>query len=108
MDWLKGGPMVHQKACTFSITSTDFMNDTLLSAPESFARGNEGGLTAEQLFDMMEMWNCLGVLLQGFQGRTAEARQFGVYDKTDVRGGDIDGEELMLGKSSTWTMLDMY
>jgi hypothetical protein len=108
MDWLKGGPMVHQKACTFSITSTDFMNDTLLSAPESFARGNEGGLTAEQLFDMMEMWNCLGVLLQGFQGRTAEARQFGVYDQTDIRGGDIDGEELMLGKSPTWTMLDVY
>ena len=105
MDWLKGGPMVHQKACTFSITSTDFMNDTLLSAPESFARGNEGGLTAEQLFDMMEMWNCLGVLLQGFQGRTAEARQFGVYDKTDIRGGDIDGEELMLGRSSTLTVL---
>jgi hypothetical protein len=48
---------------------------------------------------MMEMWNCLGVLLQGFQGRTAEARQFGVYDKTDVRGGDIDGEEMMLGTS---------
>jgi hypothetical protein len=54
------------------------------------------------------MWNCLGVLLQGFQGRTAEARQFGVYDRTDIRGGDIDGEELMLGKSPTWTMLDMY
>jgi hypothetical protein len=108
IDWLKGGPMVHQKACTFSITSTDFMNDTLLSAPESFARGNEGGLTAEQLFDMMEMWNCLGVLLQGFQGRTAEARQFGVFDKTDVRGGDIDGEELMLGRSRTKMVLDMY
>jgi hypothetical protein len=59
-------------------------------------------VSAEQLFDMMEMWNCLGVLLQGFQGRTAEARQFGVYDKTDIRGGDIDGEELMLGKSPTW------
>lgn len=63
--------------------------------------GNEGGLSAEQLFDMMELWNCLGVLLQGFQGRTADARKFGIYEDTDVRGGDIDGEELMLGKSAS-------
>jgi hypothetical protein len=96
-DWLRGGPMVHQQACTFSLMSTDYMNDTLVSAPECFAKGNEGGLTAEQLFDMMELWNCLGVLLQGFEGRTAQAREYGIFDNTDVRGGDIDGEEMMLG-----------
>ncbi|KAL1649740.1 hypothetical protein SLS61_006396 [Didymella pomorum] len=95
-DWLKGGVQAHQPACTFSVMSTDFMNDTLIGAPECFAMGNEGGLSAEQLFDMMELWNCLGVLLQGFQGRTADARKFGIYEDTDVRGGDIDGEELML------------
>lgn len=97
-DWLRGGVQAHQPACTFSVMSTDFMNDTLMCAPDCFAKGNEGGLSAEQLFDMMELWNCLGVLLQGFQTRTAEARKFGIYDDTDVRGGDIDGEELMLGK----------
>lgn len=97
-DWLKGGAQVHQQACTFSLVSTDFMNDTLIGAPDCFAKGNEGGLTAEQLFDMMELWNCLGVLLQGFQNRTAEARKFGIYDATVIRGGDIDGEEMMLGK----------
>ncbi|KAF3008807.1 hypothetical protein E8E13_010590 [Curvularia kusanoi] len=95
-DWLRGGVLAHQPACTFSVMSTDFMSDTLIGAPDCFAKGNEGGLTAEQLFDMMELWNCLGVLLQGFQTRTAEARKHGVYDETDVRGGDIDGEELML------------
>ncbi|XPS72331.1 hypothetical protein M3J09_004496 [Ascochyta lentis] len=95
-DWLKGGAQVHQQACTFSLVSTDFMNDTLISAPDCFAKGNEGGLTAEQLFDMMELWNCLGVLLQGFQGCTADARKFGIYDDTEIRGGDIDGEEMML------------
>lgn len=100
-DWLKGGVQAHQPACTFSVMSTDFMNDTLIGAPECFAMGNEGGLSAEQLFDMMELWNCLGVLLQGFQGRTADARKFGIYEDTDVRGGDIDGEELMLGKSAS-------
>ncbi|KAH7075915.1 hypothetical protein BKA63DRAFT_413527 [Paraphoma chrysanthemicola] len=95
-DWLRGGAMVHQQACTSSFMSTDFMNDTLVGAPECFAKGNEGGLTAEQLFDMMELWNCLGVLLQGFEGRTAQAREHGIYDNTEIRGGDIDGEEMML------------
>jgi hypothetical protein len=72
------------------------MSDTLANAPECFAMGNEGGLSAEQLFDMMELWNCLGVLLQPFEGRTTQAREHGVYDNTEVRGGDIDGEEAML------------
>lgn len=97
-DWLQGGVQAHQPACTFSVVSTDFMNDTLIGAPDCFARGNEGGLSAEQLFDMMELWNCLGVLLQGFQTRTAEARKHGIYDDTEIRGGDIDGEEMMLGR----------
>ena len=96
IDWLKGGPLVHQTV-SFSIISTDYMNDTLVGAPECFAKGNEDGLSAEQLFDMMELWNCLGVLLQGFEGRTALAREAGIYDSTDVRGGDVDGEEMMLG-----------
>jgi len=96
-DWLRGGLLVHQKTCTFSIVSTDYMNETLTSAPDCFAKGNEGGLSAEQLFDMMELWTCLGVLLQGLSGRTAQAREYGIYDHTDIRGGDIDGEERMLG-----------
>ncbi|KAF2465986.1 uncharacterized protein BDR25DRAFT_294622 [Lindgomyces ingoldianus] len=98
MDWLKGGELVHQKTCTYSILTTDSidMNDTLASAPECFAKGNEDGLTAEELFDMMELWNCLGVLLQPFEGRTIQAREHGVYENTEVRGGDIDGEEQML------------
>ncbi|RAR08315.1 F-box domain containing protein [Stemphylium lycopersici] len=96
MDWLKGGALAHQETCTFSIMSTDFMNDPLVGVSESFAKGNEGGLSAEQLFDMMELWNCLAVLLQSFEGRTVQARQAGIYDNTDIRGGDIDGEEMML------------
>jgi hypothetical protein len=97
MDWLKGGVLVHQKVCTFSIQFESMdLNDTLANAPEYFALGNEGGLSAEQLFDMMELWNCLGVLLQPFEGRTIQAREFGIYENTDIRGGDIDGEEAML------------
>lgn len=97
MDWLKGGVLVHQQTCTYSAFMCDDINETLASAPECFAKGNEGGLTAEQLFDMMELWNCLGVLLQPIEGRTIQAREYGIFDQTDVRGGDIDGEEMMLG-----------
>ncbi|KAF2712021.1 hypothetical protein K504DRAFT_348204, partial [Pleomassaria siparia CBS 279.74] len=98
MDWLKGGELVHQKVCTSGIFTTDSidMNETLANAPECFAMGNEGGLSAEQLFDMMELWDCLGVLLQPFEGRTIQAREYGIYENTDIRGGDIDGEETML------------
>ncbi|EUC43238.1 hypothetical protein COCMIDRAFT_52785, partial [Bipolaris oryzae ATCC 44560] len=96
MDWLNGGAIAHQETCTFSISGTDFMNDTLVGASESFGKGNEGGLSAEQLFDIMELWNCLAVLLQSFEGRTVQARQAGIYDDTEIRGGDIDGEEMML------------
>ena len=99
MDWLNGGTLAHQETCTFSMTGTDLMNDTLVGMSESFAKGNEGGLSAEQLFDIMELWNCLAVLLQSFEGRTVQARQAGIYDNTDIRGGDIDGEEMMLGMS---------
>lgn len=98
MDWLKGGPLVHQKAATHCALFADDFNETLASAPECFAKGNEDGLSAEQLFDMMELWNCLGVLLQPIEGRTIQAREYGIYDNTNVRGGDIDGEEMMLGK----------
>ena len=47
---------------------------------------------------MTELWNCFNWLVQGLEGRTEQARQFGVFDNTEVRGGDIDGEEAMLGK----------
>jgi len=97
MDWLKGGETVHQKSCTHSALFSDDMNETLASAPECFAKGNGDGLSAEQLFDMMELWNCLGVLLQPIEGRTIQAREHGIYDNTNVRGGDIDGEEMLLG-----------
>jgi hypothetical protein len=102
MDWLRGGIEAHQVCAesSFSSSGSLFMNSTLLICSEHFGRGNEGGLTAEQLYDMTELWNCLRTISQGIIGRTEQARQFGVFDCTDVRGGDIDGEEMMLGKSS--------
>ena len=49
---------------------------------------------------MLEMWNCLVKLTSGLAGKMEQARQFGVFDEADVAGGDVDGEEAMLGKQS--------
>jgi hypothetical protein len=100
MDWLRGGVLAHQESCTSTISTHDsfYISNVLLSAPEHFAQGNAGGLSAEDLFDMLEMWSCLVQLMGGVVGQTQQARQFGIFDETDVAGGDIDGEEAMLGK----------
>ncbi|KAF2136547.1 uncharacterized protein K452DRAFT_292272 [Aplosporella prunicola CBS 121167] len=97
-DWLRGGPLVHQAGCRATILSGDSIDDsgTLLNASEHFAMGNPGGLSAEQLYDMTEVWTCLGVLVSVLEGHSDQARRYGVFDATDVRGGDIDGEEFML------------
>ncbi|KAF2418989.1 hypothetical protein EJ08DRAFT_683664 [Tothia fuscella] len=98
MDWLRGGLLAHQESCTSTISTSDsfYISGVLLSAPEHFARGNGGGLTAEELYDMLEMWNCLNSITADLVGNTELARRYGVYENTDVRGGDIDGEEAML------------
>lgn len=99
MDWLRGGPLVHQTSIRATIMTSDSFDASgaLLNAPEHFAKGNgNAGLSAEELYDMTEIWTCMGVLLSGLEGRTEQAREFGVYEVTDVRGGDIDGEESML------------
>jgi hypothetical protein len=100
MDWLRGGILAHQESCTSTISTheTLYISNVLLSAPEHFARGNVGGLSAEDLYDMLEMWSCLTKLTSGIAGKTQQARQFGVFDETEVMGGDVDGEEAMLGK----------
>ncbi|KKY13832.1 putative f-box domain protein [Diplodia seriata] len=99
MDWLRGGPLVHQTSIRATIMTSDSFDASgaLLNAPEHFAKGNgPKGLSAEELYDMTEIWTCMGVLVSALEGRTEQAREFGVYEVTDVRGGDIDGEEKML------------
>ncbi|OJD35237.1 f-box domain protein [Diplodia corticola] len=98
-DWLRGGPLVHQTSIRATIMTSDSFDASgaLLNAPEHFAKGNgPKGLSAEELYDMTEIWTCMGVLVSALEGRTEQAREFGVYEVTDVRGGDIDGEERML------------
>ena len=110
MDWLRGGVLAHQDTCTSTISMSDpsCMAGVLLNASEHFGRGNHGGLSAEELYDMTEMWNCLNHITQTIIGRTVEARQYGVYDCTEVRGGDIDGEEAMLGMCTPQSVLPIF
>ena len=100
MDWLRGGVIAHTQTCTHSVMGSESMdlNSVLLAAPLSFAKGNNPGkgLTAEELYDMMELWTCLGALTQGLHGRTAQARQFGIFDGIEVKDGDINGEEALV------------
>ncbi|KIW09436.1 uncharacterized protein PV09_00321 [Verruconis gallopava] len=98
MDWLRGGVLAHQESCTSTISAHDsfYISTVLLNAPEHFGQGNAGGLSAEELYDILEIWSCLIKLTSGVVGQTQQARQFGIYDRTDVGGGDIDGEEALL------------
>ena len=87
LDWLRGGVEAHQVDAQCSIFSRDslFFNAGLLICSEHFASGNNDGLTAEDLYDMTELWNCLRTISQGIIGQTEQARQFGVFDDTDIR-----------------------
>ena len=89
MDWLRGGVQAKYQSRSVSNAETS-----------SFGRGNVGGLSAEELYDMTEIWNCLGVLVRGFQGKRKEAREFGVFDNSEVAPGDIAGEDSVLEE---WT-----
>jgi hypothetical protein len=100
LDWLRGG--IEAKKIAEAIgpeTDERFLDGfemDLLS--ENFGKGNGAGLTADELYDVTELWNCVRTISQKILGRTEQARQYGVFDDTDIRGGDIDGEEIMLGK----------
>lgn len=98
LDWLKGGLFANNSSSSATvITNLDFdMGSVLLNAPEHFAQGNAEGLSATQLFDLTELWNCLSSLLAGYQGQVLDARRCGVFDDCEVRDGDVELEEHML------------
>jgi len=57
-----------------------------------------GGLTAEDLYDMTEIWTCLGVLVRGLHGKRQEARDYGVFENMDITVGDDEKEDVVLGQ----------
>lgn len=103
MDWLRGGTMAkHQRrtANTMEFGADVNRNSVLYNSPPTFGKGNVGGLTAEDLYDMTEIWTCLGVLVRGFQGKRQEAREYGIFDKADIITGDVEQEDSVLEE---WT-----
>lgn len=100
MDWLRGGTLAkHQRrtANSMEFGADVNRNSVLFSSPPTFGKGNLGGLTAEDLYDMTEIWTCLGVLVRGFQGKRQEAREYGIFDKADIITGDVEQEDSVLG-----------
>lgn len=101
MDWLRGGTLAkHQRrtANTMEMGAEVNRNSVLYSSTATFGKGNMGGLSAEDLYDMTEIWTCLGVLVRGFQGKRQEAREYGIFDKADITAGDVEQEDPVLGK----------
>lgn len=102
MDWLRGGSLAAKQRKNANATDlgTDVARSSVLySSPTSFGRGNVGGLSAEDLYDMTEIWTCLGVLVRGFQGKRQEARDYGIFQTADIAAGDIEKEDSVLGMS---------
>ena len=105
MDWLRGGQLAKQQRKnrnTLDLGSDVDRNSVLYSSPESFGKGNAGGLSAEDLYDMTEIWTCLGVLVRGFHGKRQEAREFGIFQNADITAGDIEKEDAVLGMISSY------
>ena len=99
MDWLRGGVMAKQyrrNASRASVADVD-VSSLVYSAPVEFGQGNAGGLTAEDLYDMTEIWTCLGVLVRGFQGKRDFAREVGIFESADIASGDVEQEDAALG-----------
>lgn len=104
-DWLNGGRLAHDESLSQMLFSAYPLgvDSVLFNPPDGFAVGNKGGLNSTQLYDMMEIWTCLGSLLQVFHGSCEAARKFGVFDRCNIIPGDFVQEEAALGKfSALW------
>lgn len=100
LDWLNGGAMAMRKQSpqATAVAAPFSMNNVLFEPPAGFGRGNTGGLSQSQLYDMTEIWTCLSVLLQPLHGKCADAREFGIYDDFEIADGDTSKEESILGQ----------
>ncbi|KAJ5094646.1 hypothetical protein N7456_010507 [Penicillium angulare] len=106
VDWLKGGHKArkNQAASSSMMTEPFGMNNVLFEPPVGFARGNCGGLTPRELYDMTEIWNCMNVLVQPLHGKCIEARKVGIFDGLDVPDNDPVREETVLEEWTSWVL----
>ncbi|KAJ5822675.1 hypothetical protein N7447_005015 [Penicillium robsamsonii] len=101
MDWLKGGVQAKNHFTSASTMTQPFgINNVLFEPPEGFGRGNLSGLSQKQMYDLTEIWTCMGVLLQPLHGKCIEARKVGIFDSMNVPDGELALEETVLEE---WT-----
>ncbi|KAI2689294.1 hypothetical protein DTO012A9_2383 [Penicillium roqueforti] len=101
MDWLRGGCEAKKYSTSSSTMTQPFgINNVLFEPPTGFGRGNLSGLSQRQMYDMTEIWTCMGVLLQPLHGKCIEARKVGIFDNMDVPDNDKVREEVVLEE---WT-----
>ncbi|KAJ5109914.1 hypothetical protein N7532_002559 [Penicillium argentinense] len=105
VDWLKGGVKARGYTGAASCMTEPFgMNNVLFEPPEGFGRGNGRGLSPKQLYDMTEIWTCMGVLLQPLHGKCIEARKVGIYEGMDVPREDHVREEQVLEEWTSYVL----
>lgn len=106
VDWFKGGVLANSNSCEATIgAGMDFdMSSVLLNPPEHFAVCNAGGLDADQLLDMNEMWNCLGALLQNYHAASKQARKYGIFDRANVKNANAEKEAGVLEEWLSYIM----
>lgn len=98
VDWLKGGAKARSyTGATSTMTEPFRMNDNLFEPPEGFARGNCGGLSQNEMYYMIEIFTCLGVLLQDMHAKVTDARAVGILDGICLAEGDTAQEESTIG-----------
>ncbi|KAJ5504932.1 hypothetical protein N7463_007806 [Penicillium fimorum] len=101
IDWLKGGVQAKNHSTSASTITQPFgINHVLFEPPEGFGRGNLSGLSQKQMYDLTEIWTCMGVLLQPLHGKCVEARKVGIFDSLNVPDGELALEETVLEE---WT-----
>lgn len=105
VDWLRGGVKARKtQGSSSSMTEPFGINNVLFEPPQGFAHGNYSGLTPTELYDMTEIWTCLGVLVQPLHAKCIEARNVGIFKGIDVPENDPVREETVLGKSNVHRM----
>lgn len=99
LDWLDGGVAAshRRKSPSMPVIEPFGVDNVLFDPPDGFGYGNRGGLSRDQLYDITELWTCLGVLLQPLHGMCREAREAGIFEGHDAPEEDPLKEEVTLG-----------
>lgn len=104
LEWLRGGEGTRLAESITITRASTAGNSVLQKPPETFGKSNHGGLSPAELWDLLEIWSCLGLLVRGFRGKSGMAREAGVFDDLDVDEGDTTKEDALLGESLCLTI----